>query len=207
MQETTAQEVSQEPKAELSPYDTSSEQQEYDTLLNELEQSQATLENDLAIDIARKITPELEELFFEDKEEFLREVFKMQNEFLETKIKPKAERAKELGTSIEKKQTMQSIENAQNEFLQNHPEVNPNELMDFFMQLPPQVQEQLSQLPPEQFFETLLEAYNQSQQPSQEAPAQQEQATQGNALPTQIKGVGNNTALSESGNNLPMERF
>lgn len=205
MPEETPQEQIPEPQDTLpeqgaNPYDTSSEQQEYDALQNEIAQAQESLESDLAIDIAHKITPELEELFFEDKEQFLREVFKMQNEFLETKIKPKQDRANELGTSIEKKQTMQSIEAAQNQFIQNHPDVNIDELMSFFMQLPEDVQAELSALPPQHFFEALLQIFN-----NKDMQQAQDNAEQG--LPTQINGVGNNSAMSESGNDMPMERF
>lgn len=178
------------------PYSYDAEEKELEAISKELEQAQASIEGDVAKDIATKITPELEELFFDDKEAFLLEIFKLQNTYLEENINPKVARAKELEGSIGQKQAMQGISIAQEKFAQAHPEVDINEMMEFFLSLPPQEQQRLGQLQPDAFFEELYKLFTKTNGESESTH-----------LPTQLQGVGNNSEMSESSRDLPMERI
>lgn len=178
------------------PYAYDAEEAELEAISKELEQAQASIEGDVAKDIAGKITPELEELFFEDKEAFVLEIFKLQNQYLEQNINPKVARAKELEGAIGQKQTMQGIQIAQQAFTQKHPEVDVNAMMEFFLSLPQEEQHRLSTLAPDVFFEELYKLFASNKEEKQEQK-----------FPTQLQGVGNNSELSESGSDLPMERL
>jgi len=59
--------------------------------------------------MAPLITPELEELFFEDRKAFLKTLFQMQNDYLEKHIKPKLARVETLNQEIATKQDMGNI--------------------------------------------------------------------------------------------------
>ena len=193
--------IMQQETPPQDPYDYTSEETELEAISKELEQAQASIEGDVAKSIAQKITPEMEELIFEDKEAFILEVFKLQNAYLEENINPKVARAKELQEGISKKQAMQGIGIAQEAFLQKHPEVDVNALMEFFLSLPPQDQERLGSLDPNNFFEELYVIYQNKNSKNKEGEGESE------GLPKQLNGVGNNSALSKSGETLPMERI
>lgn len=187
----------QEQDVSSDPFAYDEEEKELEAISQELQQAQASIEGDVAKDIANKITPELEELFFEDKEAFLLEIFKLQNTYLEEHINPKVTRAKELEGSIGHKQAMQGISIAQQKFAQNHPEADINAMMEFFLTLPEQEQDRMGRLDPNVFFEELYKLFENAK--SQVKPQHQ--------LPTQLQGVGNNSAMSESASDLPMERI
>ena len=171
------------------------EEQELEALENEVSQAQSSLESDCAKAIAQKITPELEELFFEDKEAFLKQIFIFQNEFLEQNIAPKLQKAKDLEGKIAQKRDFETIESAKAQFLQNNPECDFEELMKFYTTLSEQEQASLGTLPPLEFFTKLYEIFKQKQ----EAPKEQD-------IPKQLDGVEGSTLVG-GGETLPMERF
>lgn len=66
----------------VNPFDTTAEENELNALNAELEQARASLEGDFAKYAAENTSAELEELFFENKEEFFKAILEMQNTFL-----------------------------------------------------------------------------------------------------------------------------
>jgi hypothetical protein len=175
--------------AAQNPFDTSAEQGELDALTAELEQARASIEGDFAKFAAANTTPELEEQFFEDKEAFYKAILEMQNAYLAENITPKAQRAAALQGDIAQKQQFGAIDAAVKGFQQAHPEVDVNQLMEWFLaNVPPQVQQEIQALPPEQMFE---EIYNLFTMQGQGGEQGQEGGGEEN-LPQQIQGVPSN---------------
>lgn len=180
------EQVNQSLPAEPAPadeFDTTAEQGELDALSGEIEQGNANLKANFAAFAAQNTTPEMEELFFEDKEQFYNEILDMFNAFYAENIGIKQERAASLGGDIEKKNAMRAEKQAAQEFQAKHPEIDINELLVFYEQmLPPKFRQEIdaANLPPEQFFEVLLNAYQQ---------VMQGQGQQGANLPQEINGA------------------
>lgn len=172
-----------------------SNEEQFDAIMNELDQAQASLEGDVAKALAQQTDADLEELFFEDKEAFYKEVFKMQNEYLEANINPKIAQAKELQGKMQQEQDFQAIDRAKEQFAQAHPDVDIEALMQFYTTLDEQTQAELGSLPPLEFFEALLQLFQ----------GQEQGQAGGEHLPTQIQGVEGNASLGDE--SLPMDRF
>lgn len=171
-----------------NPFDTSAEQGELDAINAELEQARASIESDFAKFAAANTTPEMEEQFFEDKEAFYATILQMQNEYLAQNITPKAERAAALQSDITQKQQFGAIDAAVKVFQQNHPDVDLNQLMQWFSQaVPPQIQQEIQALPPEQMFEEILKLFEMQQGQGQGQGGEGEEN-----LPQQIQGVPSN---------------
>lgn len=188
--------------AQENPFDTSKQEQELTAIEAELEQARQSIEGDFAKFAAQSITPEDEDLFFDKREEFFKKVLQMQNDYLESNITPKAERAQTLRGEINNKKTAQGFDKALQEFTQKYPDVNVEELLGVLEQCPPDVIEKLKALPPLQMLETLLAIQKELQGSSQEASASEP------TLPKQLQGV---SSQSQAGINnlsdLPMNRF
>lgn len=177
-----------------NPFDTTAESAELEALQNELNQAQQSIESDAAKALSKQITPELEELFFEDREAFIKALFQLQNDYLAQNIKPKIERAQALGADIATKQQMGNIDKAREVFMQKHPEVDFNALMQFYTTLDANTQAQLgAETDPLAFFENLLALYK----GGADSPNP----------PTQLQGVEANTSQNNVDGDLPMNRF
>ncbi len=204
LDEQTAQTSGSAGQEAANPFDTSAEESELQALQAEITQAQASLEGDFAKYWAENNdTPETDELYFEDKEAFIKKVLQDQNAYLDEGLRPKMQRANELGADISQKQQFGAIDSAVKAFKEKHPDVDENELMKFFNeQIPPEVQAQLQQLPPEQFFEELLALYNGVTGGAGEQAQGEEQ------LPQQINGVASSEGVANgaSGEN-PFERM
>jgi hypothetical protein len=204
LDEQTAQTSGSAGQEAANPFDTSAEESELQALQAEITQAQASLEGDFAKYWAENNdTPETDELYFEDKEAFMKKVLQDQNAYLDERLRPKIQRANELGADISQKQQFGAIDSAVKAFKEKHPDVDENELMKFFNeQIPPEVQAQLQQLPPEQFFEELLALYNGVTGGAGEQAQGEEQ------LPQQINGVASSEGVANgvSGEN-PFERM
>lgn len=183
----------------VDEFDTTAEQGELDALNAEIEQNQALFKANFADYAAQNTTPEMEELFFEDKKAFYEAILDMENAFYAEQIASKQGRAEELSSDIGKKQGMKADKAAVELFKQNHPEIDINELIAFYEQLlPPKIRQELdgANLPPEQFYEALLSLYQQFQgaaapQGSGNAPLPQE--INGAAAPaSSVQGGGEN---------------
>lgn len=190
---------------EVSPFDSSAESSELQAIQAELEQNAKSIESDFAKYAASNITPDDEELFFEDKEAFVMKILQMQNEFLESSIRPKEARAEELKSQIAQKQSLGEFDNAAKAFKEEHPEVDINELMEFLSnEVPPRIQRELENIKdPAEFLNTLYEVYMQVNG-AQAQPSESEKQTE---LPRQVQGVSKEADMSGSNMPLPQDRF
>lgn len=184
----------------LNEFDTSNEQTELDALNAELDQARANIEGNFSEYFAQNATPELEELFFEDKKAFADEFQKMQNVYFDEQIGVKQARANELQGSITQKQEFGVIDGAMKNFQAAHPDVNVDELFRFMSEdLSPRKMSELESLPPEQFFEELYALYQQMN--GVDAKNGKEK------LPQQLRGVPSNNVQSGSASELPTQRL
>lgn len=143
-----------------NPYDYSSEEQELSTLEQELAQTQASIDQNFASYIAEQLenNPELEELFFNDKKEFITAILQLQQKFLEKEIGTRTKRASELQKLINTKKAGSEYSKAKNEFLKEFPDENPDDLIEFARDsIPPKKLQELSSLPPLEFLKTVKE--------------------------------------------------
>lgn len=180
-------------------------QDELSVLEGEISDAMNAFESDFALAAAQKVneSPELESLFFDDREEFFKQILTFQNEFLEG-IKSKMSKASELRGSIEENGKQADFDNKMQEFAKAHPEVDIQELMAFADTLPQEIKDQLNELPPRFFFDALLEIFNRKDELGGEQP-QVKSGAGGAGLPEQLNGVASNQELSAD-ENLPMTR-
>lgn len=206
----------QAPQGEPSanPYDTSGELAELEALKAELSQSEESIEGNAAQAIAKQLTEADDELYFEDKEAFVKRIFTLQNAWIKENIAPKEARAQELIGSIESKNQMGQVEAGAQAFLANHPELTPDiipVIMQFVAEeLPPRMAKELHSISdPLEFFETAYAIYSQATghaQGGEATPAQEPQGQEGEELPAQLQGVNREADFSNSRQPLPMER-
>lgn len=192
--EPSAQEVAQPPLAQEPPPPNSLEadMHERQALEAELKQSEASIESDFAKACAESLNSDDEELFFNDKEAFIKLVLQKQNDFLNSQIAPKLNRINELDSQIAQKKSFAEIESAQNDFLQSHPDADINELIGFYEEdLPPRYKKELDNLSASEFFRTLYELYKRAQGSEQE-----QEEVQSEELPQRLEG---NPSEAESG--------
>lgn len=126
-------------------------------LENEISQAEASLENDFASFAAQKLNSDegLEEAFFEDKEEFIKQILHLQNEFLKS-LQNKVDEANELRGQIGQKKAFDTIQAAADAFDAQNLGVSSDELLDFFQKdLSPRAKANLENLEPSAFFEKL----------------------------------------------------
>lgn len=148
----------QNPQREENPYDYSSEEQELSTLQEELAQTQASIDQNFAKYATEQLedNPELDELYFNDKKEFITAILQLQQKFLEQEIGSKTKRASELQKSITTKKAGSEYSKAKNEFLKEFPDENPDGLIEFARDsLPPKKLQELSSLPPLDFLKAV----------------------------------------------------
>lgn len=193
----------QDDLAVQNEFDTSGEQTELDALNAELEQARANIEGNFSEFFAQNATPELDELYFEDKKAFADEFQKMQNVYFDEQIGAKQARAGELESSIAQKQQFGVIDSAMKNFQAAHPDVNVDELFRFMSEdLSPKKVAELENLPPEQFFEELYALYQQMMSgESAGGEAKKEK------LPQQLRGVPSNNTQSGAASELPTQRL
>lgn len=185
----------------VNEFDTSGEQSELDALNAELEQLRTNVEANFSEYFAQNATPELDELFFEDKKAFADEFQKMQNTFFDEQIGQKQARANELESSISQKQQFSVIDGAMKNFQAMHPDVNVDELFRFMQEdLSPRQVGELEALPPEQFFEALYAIYQQMMSGGGEKANKEK-------LPQQLRGVPSNNTQSGAASELPTQRL
>ncbi|BCD48471.1 Coiled-coil domain-containing protein [Helicobacter suis] len=182
---------------------------ELETLKNEISQAEASLEADFAKYAAENMDEKLEQLFFDNKEQFVQELLTMQNQFLKDKLGDKAKRASELHEEISTEQTKQELENIKEQFKQNHPEANMDDLIRFYNEdLPPKYRNQLDQLEGLNFFNQLYELYKAFSGEQNPENAQNEQNPE-NPDPNLPKRLNGNATSSpdQAPKELVMNRF
>lgn len=119
----------QEP---TNPFDTSGQESELSQLQSELEQSTSAIDNNFAEYYAENMPEEVEELFFENKVQFLLEVEKAKQSFIEEKITPLQQRADELEQSIAQNKQGAAIWEAQTKFSKAYPDADLDSLLKFY---------------------------------------------------------------------------
>lgn len=116
----------------VNPFDTSGQESELSQLQGELEQSTSAIDNNFAEYYAENMPDEVEELFFEDKVQFLLEVEKAKQSFIEEKIAPLQQRASELEQSIAQNKQGAAIWEAQTKFSKAYPDADLDSLLKFY---------------------------------------------------------------------------
>lgn len=145
--------------------------------------------------------PELEELFFENKEEFFKKVLELQNDFVKTELTQKQDDISNLESEISLDNQLGEVERAKEAFLSAHPEIDINELLAFYAEeLTPREQKAFESLPATELFNALYEIYmqkTQGQNPEQKANEE---------LPKQVKGYPAELS-AEASDDLPTQRY
>lgn len=200
----------EEPQAQQEPtneYDTTQESSQLESIQKELQDIEASVENDFAEHISGVIDNDsvLEELFFSDRVTFFKKVIEEQNKFVNALVEPRVAKAKELQDTIAGKNEMANIEAIKQDFQSRHPDVDIKELIAFFAnELPPRVQEEIKSQPIEAFFDLVYEIYAAQNAPQEEA---QEGEPPPEELPAQAQGVAVDTEQSDTNSGaLPMNR-
>lgn len=158
MPEEPTKENQEQQNHQDNPYDYSSEEQELSTLQEELAQTQASIDQNFANYATEQLedNPELDELYFNDKKEFITAILQLQQKFLEQEIGSKTKRASELQKTITTKKAGSEYSKAKNEFLKEFPDENPDGLIEFARDLiPPKKLQELSSLPPLDFLKAV----------------------------------------------------
>lgn len=185
---------------QTNEYDTTQEQGQLEAIQKELQDIEASVENDFAEHISALIDNDsvLEELFFSDRVTFFKKVIEEQNKFVNALVEPRVAKVKELQDTIAGKSELANIEAIKQDFQSRHPEVNIKELIAFFAnELPQRVQEEIKSQPIEAFFDLVYEIY--AAQNAEEAPPED--------LPAQAQGVAVDSQQSDTNSGaLPMNR-
>ncbi|MGX2972875.1 hypothetical protein [Helicobacter sp. T3_23-1059] len=189
-----------------NPYDTSGEVAELQALQDELSQSEEAIEGECAKTIASQLNEADDELYFEDKEGFIKRVFALQNAWLKENIGSKQERAQELTNSINSKNEQASIDAAAQEFQSAHPEADIAMLMDFLNnEVPPRIANELqAEADPRAFFEKLYELFLQT---NGQNPQTTQEPQEPEELPAQLQGVSKQADMRGSNEPMPMDRY
>lgn len=185
------QEQSQPQAQQLSPQD------RLQALNAELDQARASIEQNLAKELAQLATDtELEDLFYEDKEAFFNKILQIQNEKILSQLQPLVDERNALGQEVEAQNKMEAIEQARQKFEAENPQVDTQALLQGFTQLPPEQQAQIENLPPEQIFPALQQLLGISGG-----------SASGAELPQQVTGVPSNASVMEPDMDLPTRRL
>ncbi len=195
------------PQEPTSEYDTTQEQGQLEALQKELQDIEASVENDFAEHISALIDNDsvLEELFFSDRVTFFKKIIEEQNKFVSALVEPRVAKAKELQDTIAGKSELANIEAIKQDFQSRHPEVDIKELIAFFAnELPPRVQEEIKSQPIEAFFDLVYEIYAAQNAPQEEALPEESPPED---LPAQAQGVAVDSQQSDTNSGaLPMNR-
>ncbi|TQR31796.1 Coiled-coil domain-containing protein [Campylobacter sp. MIT 99-7217] len=139
-----------------------SKEEQLQTLENEISQAEQSLESDFAKFASSQIDEKMEELFFENKEEFIKAILSMQNNFLQENYNALLQKRDNLKGQIAQEKQFADIEKAQQEFLAKHPDANMEELLAlYYEELGTRYKKELDNLPPNEFFEALYQIQKQ----------------------------------------------
>ncbi|MGL2397815.1 Coiled-coil domain-containing protein [Helicobacter pylori] len=161
---------------------------ELETLKREIAQAEASLEQDFIKHMVDKTNEKVEDLFFSNKPEFYRFVFTEQNNYLREKLTDKVGRAMDLSDEIQRDRENEEIEKDKEAFLKKHPEVDFNELLDFYNEeVPNRLKKQIDKLEGEAFFEAILDYLNAVMAKQEESKSEKEEESK---LPKEVLGNG-----------------
>ncbi|GAA8154899.1 hypothetical protein NP05234_13900 [Helicobacter pylori] len=174
---------------------------ELETLKREITQAEASLEQDFIKHMVDKTSEKVEDLFFSNKPEFYRFVFDEQNNYLKEKLTDKLGRAMDLSDEIQNDKDTEEIEKDKQAFLKKHPEVDFNELLEFYNEeIPNRIKKQIDKLEGVVFFEAILDYFNALN--AKEEPKNEEE----NKLPKEALGNGV-SGVGYAGNENIMTRY
>ncbi|MCQ2705220.1 Coiled-coil domain-containing protein [Helicobacter pylori] len=165
---------------------------ELETLKREIAQAEASLEQDFIKHMVDKTNEKVEDLFFSNKPEFYRFVFNEQNNYLREKLTDKVGRAMDLSDEIQNDKDAEEIEKDKEAFLKKHPEINFNELLEFYNEeIPNRIKKQIDKLEGVAFFEAVLDYFNALSAKEEEPKNEEENKLPKEALGNGVSGVGN----------------
>ncbi|ANT42945.1 hypothetical protein [Helicobacter phage PtB92G] len=167
---------------------------ELETLKREIAQAEASLEQDFIKHMVEKTNEKVEDLFFSNKPEFYRFVFTEQNNYLREKLTDKVGRAIDLSDEIQRDRENEEIEKDKEAFLKKHPNIDLNELLDFYNEeIPNRFKKQIDKLEGEAFFEAILDYFNaviaKEEEPKNEEKEEESKLPK-EALGNGVSGVG-----------------
>ncbi|WP_231253509.1 Coiled-coil domain-containing protein [Helicobacter pylori] len=167
---------------------------ELETLKREIAQAEASLEQDFIKHMVDKTSEKVEDLFFSNKPEFYRFVFTEQNNYLREKLTDKVSKAMALSDEIQSDKDAEEIERDKQAFLKKHPEVDFNELLDFYNEeVPNRLKKEIDKLDGVAFFEAVLDYFNainaKEEEPKKEAKEEEKELPK-EALGNGVSGVG-----------------
>ncbi len=167
---------------------------ELETLKREIAQAEASLEQDFIKHMVDKTNEKVEDLFFSNKPEFYKFVFTEQNNYLREKLTDKVSKAMALSDEIQSDKDAEEIERDKQAFLKKHPEVDFNELLEFYEEeLPKRIKMQIEKLEGVAFFEAVLDYFNainaKEEEPKKENK-EEESPLPKEALGNGVSGVG-----------------
>ncbi len=167
---------------------------ELETLKREIAQAEASLEQDFIKHMVDKTNEKVEDLFFSNKPEFYRFVFTEQNNYLKEKLTDKVGRAMDLSDEIQSDKDAEEIERDKQAFLKKHPEIDFNDLLDFYNEeIPNRLKKEIDKLEGVAFFEAILDYFNalnaKEEEPKSEAKEEEKELPK-EALGNGVSGVG-----------------
>lgn len=172
-----------------------------DDILGDLKGGLEFLQSGMAKDLAQMVenNPELEDLFFEDKEAFFVQILEYFAKVMEERVVSKRNELVEFDQNAQFESGLQALEQAKKAFQEAHPDVNADELMQFYLTLPQDVQAQLDSLAPDALFEKLFELH--------QAQGGAQQGQQQESLPKQLNGMPSDASELEPELDLPTTRY
>ncbi|WP_100979466.1 Coiled-coil domain-containing protein [Helicobacter pylori] len=162
---------------------------ELETLKREIAQAEASLEQDFIKHMVDKTSEKVEDLFFSNKPEFYRFVFNEQNNYLREKLTDKVGRAMDLSDEIQNDRDAEEIEKDKQAFLKKHPNIDFNELLEFYNEeMPNRLKKQIDKLDGVAFFEAVLDYFNALN--AKEEESKSEAKEEEGPLPKEVLGNG-----------------
>ncbi|GAA7266096.1 hypothetical protein ID0507_09400 [Helicobacter pylori] len=159
---------------------------ELETLKREIAQAEASLEQDFIKHMVDKTNEKVEDLFFINKPEFYRFVFTEQNNYLREKLTDKVSKAMDLSDEIQRDKDAEEIEKDKQAFSKKHPEIDINELLEFYSEeIPNRIKTQINKLDGVAFFEAVLDYFNALNSKEEEPKSKEE-----GKLPKEVLGNG-----------------
>lgn len=180
-------------------------------IMNDLQAGVDFIDNDLARELAQMVEkdPSLEDLFFENKEEFFKRILEVVGDELENNITSRRDELIAFNNEEAFQNRLGAFEQALSAFAEANPQVDTQKLLEFYTGLPQEVQKQLDSLPPQAMVQRLFELYQQSQSQNQAQGGEPNQAQeqQQDELPQQLNGVPSPTGWLNQDLELPTTKW
>lgn len=119
----------QEPQ---NPFDTTEDEANLANIQAELDQTTSAIDSDFATFYAENMPEEVEEMFFEDRANFLLEVEKAKQSYLQEKLGPLQQQHQELSAKLQDNRNNSAIWEAQYKFSKAYPDADLDEILKFY---------------------------------------------------------------------------